>query len=124
MRDAHAHGFRMFLAAADVVRLEDRHVAAMALRALDEASARRVLLRRSDDLEEIGADHEQRVLEAILGDIAVAVADADAENLFEIGDHGLQARCGEANLTEAEIVGHGTLVCCCAFPCRLLLRQG
>ena len=54
------------------------------LRMLNEAAACRVGLDRRDDLEKIGANHEQRVLQAERTDIRIAITDLDAEDVVNV----------------------------------------
>ena len=87
---------------ARIVAVEDRHVAAMALRAREKAAGGRVRLRRRDDLDEHVADRPQRVLEPVFADRGIAKADVETENEGEIARDRLQRRRDEDALPRRE----------------------
>jgi hypothetical protein len=62
-----------------IVAAEDRHIAAAAAGLLDEAAGRGAGagLERRDYFEQNGVDRQQRVFEAVFGDVAIAVTDAE-----------------------------------------------
>src|SRR5579871_5600494 len=104
--DADAHLLGVGLAPLRIAGLEDRHVAAVAAGALDEAATGGVRLDRRDDLEKIGAEHEQRILQPVGADIGIAITDLDAKDVVHVIDHGLELWRGEADLAKAKIIGH------------------
>ena len=75
-----------------IVAAEDRHVAAAAAGLVDEAPRRGARLKRRHHFQQDGVDRQQRVLQTVFGDVAVAVTDLEAHDAGDVGDHRL--RCG------------------------------
>jgi hypothetical protein len=75
--DAHADLLGVPSARVGIVAAEDRHVAAAAAGLVEKASRRGAGLQRRHHFQQDGIDRQQRVLEAIFGDVAVAVADVE-----------------------------------------------
>ena len=82
-----AHRVGISAAFVRIVAAEDRHVAAAAAGLLDEAAGRGAVLKRRDDLQHDRVDRQQRILEAVLCDVAVLVADGEAHDPGDLGDH-------------------------------------
>src|SRR6202023_1183265 len=73
--DADAEAFRMAASPLGVAAVEDRHVAAVAAGAIEEASGRGVRLDRRDHFEKARADRQQRVDEPVFGDSGITKTD-------------------------------------------------
>ena len=67
-----------------IVDLQDDHVAAVAVAAVEVASRGRALLEGRDDLEEVVAGGTDHVDEAPLGDAGIAIGHVDAEDVAEL----------------------------------------
>ena len=78
MGDADADFFGMPPAFIGIVAAEDRHVAAAAAGLVEKAPGRGARLKRRHHFQQDGVDRQQRVLQTIFGDVAVAVADVEA----------------------------------------------
>ena len=101
VRGAHPQRQRGGLALPGIVGLEDRHVAAVALRALDEAAGCGVRLHRGHHLQKISAYRQQCVLQPVGDQLGVAVAHRQAKDHLQIIHHRRQARCRQADLAKA-----------------------
>ena len=99
---AYAERLDMSLAAFGVVALEYRHVGAAFVALEQETTDRGVLPHRSHDLDEVGAEGQQRIVQSIDVDMVVAYADLDSEYGSEIGNGGLEVRGSEAYLPQAQ----------------------
>ena len=84
--------------AVGIVAAEDRHIAAAAAGLVEKTSRRGAGLKRRDHFQQDGIDRQQRVLEAIFGDVAVAVTDAQAHDAGDIADDRLEMRRDQADL--------------------------
>src|SRR5260221_7738827 len=107
--DAHADRVHVPAAARYVVAVEDDHIAAVAPAAFEIAAGGRAVLDGRHDFEKARADRERRVDEAVFADIAVAVADREAEDVGEVGDGGLEGARDQTDLAQPQI-GHGPSV--------------
>ena len=83
-----------------IVAAEDRHIAAAAAGLVDEAPGRGAGLERRHHFEQNGIDRQQRVLQAVFGDVAVAVADVQPHDRGDIPTHGLEMRRHQADLPQ------------------------
>ena len=89
-----------------IVAAEDRHVAAAAAGLVEKAPGRGALAERRHHFQQDGIDRQQRVLQAVFGDVAVAVADAQPHDGGDVGDDGLETRRHQADLPQPQIAGH------------------
>ena len=85
-----------------VVGLRDDHVAAGTLAPLEEAGGGDVRLQRGDDLQQLGADRQQRVVQPQVGDLRVVVADGQPEDGHQLVGGGEVVRRDEGDLAESE----------------------
>ena len=104
---AHAKRVGVTPAFVGIVAAEDRHVAAAPAALLDEAAGRGAVLERRDHLQQDRVDREQRVLQAVFRNIAVAIADGEAHDLRDIRNHGGEVRRDQADLPQTHIGRHG-----------------
>ena len=95
----------MLAARVGILAAEDRHIAAAAAGLVDEAPRRGARLERRHHFQQDGVDRQQRVLQPVFGDVAVAVADAEPHDLGDIRDHGLEMRRHQADLPQPHIAG-------------------
>ena len=98
--DAHADLLGMPPARVGIVAAEDRHVATATAGLFEKAPCRGARLERRHHFEQDGIDRQQRVFQAIFGDVTVAVTDAQPHDIGDIGDHGLELRRHEADLPQ------------------------
>src|SRR5260221_7449860 len=84
-------------------------LAAVAAAPFEIAAGGRAVLDGRHDFEKARADREKRVDEAVFADIAVAVADREAEDVGEVGDGGLEGARDQTDLAQPQI-GHGPSV--------------
>jgi len=106
VRGAYAHRIGMLAAFVGIVAAEDRHITAAAVILVDEAPRRGARLERSDHFQKNGVDRQQRILQAIFGDVAVAVAFIEPHDGGNVRDHGLQMRRHQADLPQPHIASH------------------
>ena len=85
-----------------IVAAEDRHIAAAAAGLVEKAAGRGAGLKRRDHFQQDGVDRQQRVLQTIFGDVAVAVTDAQAHDPGDIADHRLEMRRDQTDLPQPQ----------------------
>ena len=95
---AHAEGSGVPAPRIGIVAAEDRHIAAAAGGLVEKTSGRGAGLKRRDHFQKDGVDRQQRVLEAIFGDVTVAVTDAQAHDAGDIANDRLEMRRDQADL--------------------------
>ena len=101
---AHAERLRALRPRFGIVAVENQHVAAPALRLLEEPAGCRSRSGRRDHLEEaIGANGKEGVLQPVFRNAAVAVAFLDTEQGPDQCRGGLQVRRDQADLAQAQI---------------------
>ena len=73
IRRAHAHRIGAFAVGVGIVAAEDRHIAAAAAGLVEKTPRRSAGLERRDHFQQNGIDRQQRVFEAVFGDVTVAI---------------------------------------------------
>ncbi len=106
VRGAHAQAVGMPAAPFRIVAIEDRHVAADSARTLEEAARRGIGLDGRDDLDEGEAEGKQRVFEAVPAHMRILIGELHPEDRLHIGNHARQILRHQADLPQAEIIGH------------------
>src|SRR5262245_56010344 len=102
VRDAHAQRLAALPAWRQVVAPGDHHVAAVAAAPVEVATGGGAFADRGHHLEEAVAHREQRVLEAVLADARVAMADLEAEHRAQLLHHRLEPPGDQADLPHAD----------------------
>src|SRR5258708_39499112 len=97
---AHAQSHHALALDDGVRHLDDHHVAAIALAALDVATGRRTVAGRRDDLEEVMSRRADHVRQAPFGDAGVAVGHVDAERVTQLLARALEVLAYEHALPE------------------------
>jgi len=92
VKTAHADFLGVFSARVGIIAAEDRHIAAAAGGLFQKAPRRGAHLERRHHFEQDRVDRQQRIFQAVFGDVTVAVADVQAHDAGDIGDHGLETR--------------------------------
>ena len=85
-----------------VVGLGDDHVATVAAAPLEVALGGDALDDRGDDLQQLGADRHQRVVQPDAADVRVLVADGEAEDGDEVVDDGVAVLGDEGDLAQSQ----------------------
>ncbi len=106
VRGAHAQAVSMPAAPLRIAAIEDRHVAANSARPLEEAARRGIGLDGRDDLDEGEAEGKQRVFEAVPAHMRVPIGEPHPEDRLHVGNHARQILRHQADLPQAEIIGH------------------
>ena len=105
VRRPHSQGVGVPAALFRIAAIEDRHVAADAVRAFEKSAGRRIGFDRRDDLDEGEPERKQRVFQPVLAHVRVLVGELHPQDRFHVADHARQIVRHQANLPQAEIVG-------------------
>ncbi len=108
---AHAEGVDASLDARMVVALEDDHVAAVAVAALEVAAAGGALADRGDDLDELVAGRDHGVAQSEDVDAGIVVRRAEGEDVGERVDDRVEVVGDECDLSESEHLVRVPLSC-------------
>ena len=100
--DSHAEALRMAGALVGIGAGKNRHVAAATTSLVQKTAGRGARLNRRHHFQEDGVDRQQRVFEAVFGNVAVAVADVQAHDGGDVADDGLQVRRHQTNLAQPD----------------------
>lgn len=100
--DAHPSALCMIDATIEVIDFEQHHVAAVSASTLKEATGSRSLGVRRYDFDELVAHDHQRIDQTELSDPWVVEADAQAERLAEVVNHGVEVVCNQRHLSQSD----------------------
>jgi hypothetical protein len=86
-----------------IVAAEDRHIAAAAASLVDETPRRGARLKRRDHFQQDGIDRQQRIFQAILRDITVAVTDLQAHDVGNVTNQRLEMQRHQTDLPQSHV---------------------